>query len=383
MDVVKRRRAGVRKAVRGLVLASAAWSVIGASSASGQEPLPGTAKPIIVGMLDDAAFGRVAVRDVGPKENAFEPAPDLNLVRQALEAYRKADIPEGDRLRTGIEDPTARTLLEWVAIRSSSGLGFERVARFMQDDPSWPMGGLIRRRAEEALLTQRKPPAVVRAFFATKPPISAAGRFALALAFQADGLERDAAALIRESWRKDPYGREFEAKILEKFPNVLTQADHRFRMERLLFKENWDAARRAAGYAGKDYAALVKARTATSDSEKKAFAAFDAVPAALRSDTSYAFSRAQFFRRQNKPVEAAKAMAGVTRDPAILADGDEWWTERRMIARKLLDAGNPAAAYEVVRDHGADGAAQRIEAEFHAGWIALRFLSEPAVSTLR
>ena len=33
--------------------------------------------------------------------------------------------------------------------------------------------------------------------------------------------------------------------MLEQFPGVLTQADHRFRMERQLFKENWGAAQSA------------------------------------------------------------------------------------------------------------------------------------------
>jgi soluble lytic murein transglycosylase len=342
----------------------------------------GSGPTIVTAMLDDAAFGRVSIGDIVARDAAPRPGPDLNVLKQAVEAYRSGDVAEGDRLRTGMEDLAARSLLEWVAIRTNARLGFDRIVRFMQDDPSWPVGGLIRRRAEEALLTNRKPPAVVRAFFATQRPISAAGRFALAVAFQADGLERDAAVLIRETWRKDLFGREFEAKILEKFPTALTQADHRFRMERLLFKENWEAARRAAGYAGKDYAALVKARIAVNGSEKKAAALLEAVPPSLRSDTSYAFSRAQFLRRNNKPLEAAKAMTDVTRDPAILADGDEWWSERRIVARKLLDEGNASAAYEVVRNHGADGTAQRIEAEFHAGWIALRFLREPALAAV-
>lgn len=328
-------------------------------------------------MLDDVAFGRVPLAEVAPLPR---PGLDLALLKQALDSYRRGDVAEGDRLRAAIGDATARALLEWTAIRGSSTLGFERIAGFLREDASWPAGALIRKRAEEALLYQRKPAPLVRAFFATQRPTTSAGKLALALAFQADGLDRDAAALVRDAWRKDGFGKEFEAKILEKFPNVLTQADHRFRMERMLFKENWGAASRAAARAGADYAALVKARIAAQDAGKKAGATIDAVPAALRSDSSYIFSRAQWLRRSNKYVEAAKAMAGAPRDPAVLADGDEWWTERRIVARKLLDQGEPRLAYEVVSGHGAEGAANRIEAEFHAGWIALRFLDDPALA---
>ena len=71
----------------------------------------------------------------------------------------------------------------------------------------------------------------------------------------------------------------------------------------------------------------------------------------------------------------------------MLVDGDEWWAERRLITRELLDQGDAAtAAYEVASHHGAETPAQQIEAEFHAGWIALRFLDDaarPRASTLR
>src|SRR3712207_8595066 len=52
------------------------------------------------------------------------------------------------------------------------------------------------------------------------------------------------------------------------FRSVLTQVDHRDRMERLLFKEDWASALRAAGYASKEYVLLAKARTALGQDRK-------------------------------------------------------------------------------------------------------------------
>ncbi|HEX8164720.1 MAG TPA: lytic transglycosylase domain-containing protein [Beijerinckiaceae bacterium] len=373
MVIATRRRPGVAL-LAGAVLALSA-APPRAQESHDQARDRGT--PVRLAMLDDVAFGRLSVSDLEPQ------APkrlDLAVLKQALEAYRRGDIAEGDKLRGAVADEAARALTEWVAIRSTPTVGFDRIAGFLREDASWPAGALIRKRAEEALLFQRKAPATVRAYFATQRPTTSAGKFALALAFQADGLDRDAAALVRDAWRKDNFGREFETKILEKFPNVLTQGDHRFRMERQLFKENWEAARRAAARAGAGYEALVKARIAASDNAKKTASLLDAVPAALKGDSSYAFSRAQWLRRNDKPLEAAKVMAEVTRDPAMLADGDEWWVERRIVARKLLDKGDARAAYEVVAGHGAESAANKIEAEFQAAWIALRFLDEPALA---
>src|SRR5262249_35448384 len=59
-------------------------------------------------------------------------------------------------------------------------------------------------------------------------------------------------------------------------------------------------------------------------------------------------------------------------------DGEEWWVERRIMARKLLDMGDARSAYRVVAE-GAEPTKEnsRIERHFMAGWIALRVLDDP------
>jgi soluble lytic murein transglycosylase len=137
---------------------------------------------------------------------------------------------------------------------------------------------------------------------------------------------------------------------------------------------------RAAGYAGKDYVSLVKARMSVFQGKKKADKAFGAVPASLRSDPSYLFSRALLQRRSKNLVEAANIIMQAPRDHEQRVDGDEWWAEQRLITRELLDKGDAETAYKVASHHAAESPAQQIEAEFHAGWIALRFLNDPATA---
>ncbi|WP_132250824.1 lytic transglycosylase domain-containing protein [Methylobacterium segetis] len=317
-----------------------------------------------------------------PARAARSGETDVTQLRQAIDLYRKGKVSEGDRLRDGFADPAARALLEWVAIRAGAGIGFERVTAFQRTNPDWPAGPLLRRRAEEALLAERKSPATVRAFFATSKPSSAPGRFALALAFRAEGLNEDAATLVRELWREDTFGRTLEAKVLDAFPGVLGRADHRYRMERALLKEDWETAGRAAAQAGGSYATLVRARRAVEDKSSGALAALNAVPPSLRSDSSYILSRAQYHRRADRTGEAATLLAAAPTNPDVLADGDEWWVERRIVARKLMDLGDARTAYAVASGHSARTVEKRIEAEFHAGWIALRFRGDAVAASL-
>ncbi|HEX2255756.1 MAG TPA: lytic transglycosylase domain-containing protein, partial [Afifellaceae bacterium] len=69
--------------------------------------------------------------------------------------------------------------------------------------------------------------------------------------------------------------------------------------------------------------------------------------------------------------------AKVTRAEEEAAAHDWWWEERKDLSRQLLDGGHPALAYEVAGGNAAHSDRARAEAEFHAGWYALRFLDRP------
>lgn len=300
---------------------------------------------------------------------------DLEPLKKAVAAYRAGRLEDGDAVARGIEDKAVRGMLEWVALRSLANVvSFERIAAFLDAFPNYPGTLPFRRRAEAALVTDRRSPETVRAFFHGREPVSPAGRVALARALAAEGRQEEALALARRSWLKDHLGAGLEKIVLDNFGDKLGTTDHRLRAERYLFAGKSEEALRNAARVSQDYVALAKVRLASAKAKGPiAQKQIDAVPAALKKDISFAFLQAQQARRSGKPAEAAKALAEVPRDPTLLGDGDGWWEERRLIARKLLDEGDAKGAYAVASGHGAEDAAERIDAEWHAGWIALRF----------
>src|SRR5262249_21622516 len=76
--------------------------------------------------------------------------------------------------------------------------------------------------------------------------------------------------------------------------------------------------------------------------------------------------------------EAAAVLLAATHKDALLVDGDAWWVEHRLVARKLLDLGDAKTAYRLCAEHNAETPEAKVEAEVHAGWIALRYLDDPA-----
>src|SRR6201999_606442 len=127
--------------------------------------------------------------------------------------------------------------------------------------------------------------------------------------------------------------------------------------------------------------ALVKARLASVRKTPNAKALLDAVPYELRSDAGYVFARIQQLRREQKYAEEAQLMLSAPRDPARLYNVDEWWDERRLAARNMIDLGEYKTAYLIPRDAALPTRdIYKTEQEFTAGWIALRFLRDPATA---
>lgn len=305
-------------------------------------------------------------------------------VRQTIDAYRSGKLADGDAAARRLDDTAARALLEWMAIRyNGPAMSFERIDAFLQEYPQWPAGDLAQRQAEYALMRSKAGPDQVIAFFTGKEPKTPHGIMLLADARRARGDGVTASRLIVTMWRNDSLSAALEKRIVAAYAADLTQVEHRNRMEHFLLLEKWDIAQRAAALAGPDYVKLARARIAVAQTRqpgKAAETALEATPAALRKDPSWLFSKALFLRKTDDNDGALAIHKSVPASALDIDGGDEWWIERRILARRYLDTGKPEIAYDLVRRHGAERDALKIEAEFHAGWIALRYLGKPQVA---
>jgi soluble lytic murein transglycosylase len=309
-------------------------------------------------------------------------AGDVANVKEAIALARRGKTSEASQVQQAIVDPVARKVTEWAILRADdNGASFTRYAAFITANPSWPSVGFLRRRAEAMLWQEDGDPATARAFFTGNQPLTAKGHFAYARALLALGDRTGAQAQIRDGWRNDAFSSDLETQVIDMFGGLITAADHKARMDMRLYAEDSDGGLRAASRAGGAAPAIARARIAVMKKASNAKAVLDSVPAEAQRDTGYIFSLAQWLRREERADEAAALILSVPRDPAAAIDTDQWWIERRLIARKLLDMGDAAAAYRVAREAATPGKENyRIEHEFTAGWIALRFLKDPATA---
>src|SRR6478735_2488167 len=197
----------------------------------------------------------------------------------------------------------------------------------------------------------------------------------------ARGDRANAERLVREAWRSDPMSEDTENNALDQFGALLTPGDQKARMDALLYGSETEAALRAAKRLGAGYVALAKARIAAYKKAPNTRALLEAVPRELHGDPGYLFSKIQLLRREEKFAEAARLMMSAPKDPGRLYNFDEWWIERRLLSRKMLDIGEHRTAYLIARDAALPARdIYKTEQEFTAGWIALRFLTDPATA---
>ena len=354
-------------------------------AAAAATPLP-AARPAAAAAGAAVAAVPAEAPAAAPPVNSFPLTPSISavdtaLTKRALDHLRSRRRTEANETKNAITDPVAKKLVEWAILRNDDGgADFSRYMAFINANPTWPSITTLRRKAEAILFQDRHDAATIRAYFGSNKPLSAKGRLALARALLAQGDRKGAEALAREVWRSDAISQEVELKVLEQFGEFFTRADHKARMDRRLYeKDDTEAGVRAATRLGGHEPAIAKARIAMlgKGGDKKHV---EAVPASAHNDIGFKFAKIQMLRRADKATEAAALMATIPQlDDSH--DLDEWWIERRLLVRKLLDEDDPKRAYIVARDATPPTRDNyRAEHQFTAGWVALRYLNDPTTA---
>jgi soluble lytic murein transglycosylase len=309
-------------------------------------------------------------------------SPDLVAVKQALQLLQQRKPSDATKLAVSIGDSAARKLIARAALRHPDNpAGFDDYNSFIQANPDWPIP-LLRRRAEARLWQERRDAATVRRFVGAYPA-SVPGRLALARLLLNDGDRTAAAGEVQVVWHTAELSAELETAVATAFHDQLTAADDTVRMDRRIGAKDFPAAMRAAKRLGSAQVAIVKACEETEANNSKGGTLLAAVPKEAQADMGYALCRLHWLLAHDDVAAAVKLLAEVSDDDLWRQDTDEWWRECRLLARRLLDLGDPNTAYNVVRQVAAP-ANPYYRAEFHfmPGWIALRFLSDP-ITALR
>lgn len=321
----------------------------------------------------DLSAGNTTLGRRNPMLSVARPMPvDPAGLLDAISAYRSGDLARGDAAAASTPNEVARVAAEWSVLRLQPRLaGSDRIMKFVTTHPDWAGQKALRSRAEESMFAEHRDAAAALTFYADQSPQTVLGRLTLARAMLATGDRTTSSKLIREVWRSGDIPPALESSIHREFSDAIGAADDKYLSDRVFYREGSAASLRIATLAGPDLVAFVKARETLADKQ------IAALGNGWRNDPSILFAQAQKLRKERKYEDAALILESAPRDPASLVAPDDWWAERRLIGRKLIDSGHPAAAYRVFADQISGSAETRLDAQFHLGWTALRLMNDP------
>ena len=314
-----------------------------------------------------AATLALSISAAAAAQNPVAPS-SAESYRQALRKAEQGDLPGAKALVVANPDHLLDKVLYWLDLTRWRGGSFETVSQFLTTNPDWPGQGSLRLRAEEWLALNPSNPTVIH-WFDNYPPTSREGRIRLANAYRGVGREADGVGLLRRVWIEDNFGAAEEKAFLQQYGALIEPKDDLARLDRLLWRNQTDAAKRQTGRVDPAHHALADARLLLSAAASNAEAALHNVPTWLRGDPGLVYAELKYDRIKNRD-DAARAI--LLKPPGNPVRPELWWEERQIEVRRAIADGDNATAYRLAREHHLTDGNDFAEAEWLAGWTALR-----------
>lgn len=377
----------MKRALRGLRTALAASTVLGAGAAAAQSPtLPaGIVRQGNVEMMapiPDAEEGGGVPSGGGERRVGLVhvlSAADHDLYEHAFEAADRGDWVAARGLADEGRDPIARLLIQWrYLLDRNSGASFGEISSFLKDYPDWPNRDTLLARAERAIDPNMDSHAVL-AWFGEREPVSDIGKVRLGEALIATGATARGRDLVREGWIDGNFEPDQELQIIQRHGELLTPEVDRERLERLLFRNELTEARRELSRVTSDTQRIAEARLALRTNPVSGQRMLEDLPESLQADPGVILDRTRLLRQQANVDQIPQLLVRAPTRTMAEISPSRWWQELSLDARQALQTASYASAYAIAAHTGltAQDGTNYSEAQFMAGWIALRFLKDP------
>jgi len=303
-------------------------------------------------------------------------AQDKATLTLALESIRAGKWSQADYARDKLKDPLAIKIYDWFYYTKKGGhISFDKISTFIKKNPDWPSQGLLKTNAEKAMPASLSNASII-AWFDSHSPQTVAGMDRYLRALMATGAQQKAATTVNEWWRKASLSTQEQSDFLKRYRSVLTKQSEVARFGTLLMRKQYTNARQIARILGNGYPELAEARIALAEGSPGVNAFLAKVPARLQDDPGLLYERLRWRRRNNMDFGAIEILHKMP-PVAIIPNPEEWWKERHIMVRRLIEQKQFKSAYLLTKNHQLKSGAGFAEGEFLAGWLALRRLKKP------
>lgn len=271
--------------------------------------------------------------------------------------------------------PVAEKLVLWLGIsKDPAQFTPQKLMTFLDSHGHWPQHEKLCRNAEEVISTKASPEEIL-AWFEKYPPQTPEGVIIYGKTLLAHKQNKKAAHVVAKAWQTMDLSKAEEIKFLSHFGHLLQEKNHMARLEFLLRDEEVGDAKRLLSHLSASHQKIAQVRMAFLASKSDALQQMQALAPQLRQNEGLLYEKTKWLRKRSEFKEAQKILVNA---PIGAAHAQKWWKEQNYIARELLALRDFNSAYKVVKNHKLDPSTQEFaDAEWFAGWLALRFLNKP------
>ncbi len=303
---------------------------------------------------------------------------DFKLLIDALEAADAGQWSTTRQIRNRLKDNDARRILLWrMATNAAARSEFAELDEALNDLSDWPKRDIIQKQAEYAIDESSLSHSAKLRWFERNPPITGQGKLQLALSLDATNQKDNLTDLVVDIWRNHSLARSSESLLLSEFGKRLSSSDHSARADMLLWTGQRSSASKLKRYLSRADTALMNARVALMEGRRGVDNIIADVPSSHASDPGLLYERAKWRRKRTRNFEGSlELLKIIDASQAPPAGRRKIWDERSIALRTLIRDDRWEEAYALTAPHHLESGVDFAEAEFFAGWIALRYLNK-------
>jgi len=305
--------------------------------------------------------------------------PALAQVSEPVAAIRADRWADAQSAAAGYADPVAAKLVTYYRLLTPGAATAVEIADFVVKNPDWPNQTLLARRREEAIAVE---PDLAATLAECEKDRLTLPRAVLHCA-EAEANAGHAAEANEDARRAWIDGIPDDPGFLRRWSAAIRADDQWDRFQHFADRDPGAAARQLT-HLDPAHRAAAEARLALQHNAPNAEALLAAVPAALRHGPGMMLDRARWLRLNDRDADALalwQREGDEAQQNALADQRGAFWNERNALARKLLREGDAKGAYWLADHHGEVPESQALDADFLAGFIALRRLNDPAAAT--
>ncbi|WP_142416348.1 lytic transglycosylase domain-containing protein [Bartonella massiliensis] len=314
------------------------------------------------------------------KDTTAHSAAALKQLKDGLDALANNNAAKTINLRNSLEKHNLdRYILTWaLGISNQDKIPSSEIFNAINTLKGWPGIETMQRNAERTFLNETNATRAIIQKFSHHPPRTAQGMALFAKALMATGQTTRAQQVIAPWWHKTPLNAKEEMFVLKNASTALKPIDHLKRMQFMLYAHRFDSAARVAKLAHAQ--SLFNVFVAIEKNDPRATQKLQALERVWKKNSFFQFARMRHLRKKEQYDAAAAFMMKTSKDAFHRMNPYSLWKEQRALSREMLDLNKPKMAYQLVVMHTGLTSELAVDAEFHAGWYALRFLHNPKLA---